>query len=213
MILTTDGRGEFILVAENQNFYEEFARSEEAFATVNSAQPNEPGQRNFTLSYTYDHYMGSWPAGTETRVLVRSEHVYGQGRRIRDLKIDVQDAYGPITSITPNDGMCDVRIRIRAITTEFDPATVTWNWGYTEGRLGLSETYADYLLTTGDGIVDASGLPSRRETPLAAWNGLERIHGFELRVEPVGGERTWLQVQWVAMLDQICEPVGYVILA
>jgi hypothetical protein len=212
MILTTDGRGEFILVPENQNLYEEFANQEDTFATVRSAQPDDTGHREFDLSYTYDDTMGTWPQGEEERVLVKAAYVYGKKRRIKDLKLDLENEYGPMVAVIPNDGMCDVRIRIRAITNDFDPATVTWNWAYTQANLGLSTSYADYLLSTGEGIMDASGLPSRRETPLAAWNGLEEIYGFELRIEPVGTERQWLQAQWQAKLDWSYQPVGYVIL-
>jgi len=213
VILTTDGRGEFILVSEGRNVYEEFATSANAFATVSSTDPEETGYQDFNLAYTYDDVMESWPEGWERRVLVKSNHVYGANRRIQDLKFDVKNAYGPLVTVFPNDETCDIRIRVRAITTEFDPETVTWQWAYTESNLGRSETYADYLLTTGSATVEAAGLPSRRNTPLAAWNELKAIHGFELRVEPNGGEREWLQALWQATISWPYPPVGYVILA
>ena len=213
MILTTDGRGEFILVAENSNLYEEFVTHENAFATVSSVFPNAPDHKSFDLSYTYDNLMGSWPDGDERRVLVKSQYVYGKTRRIKDLKFDLENDYGPSVAITPNDGLITVCIRIRAITTEFDPETITWNWAYTQSNLGLSNDYADYLLTTGSGIMDASGLPSRPDTPLVAWNALDAIYGFEFRIEPTGTEREWLQAWWRAKLNWPCELVGYVILA
>lgn len=213
MILTTDGRGEFILVHESSNLYEEFANADSAFATVIDVNPDDTGHKEFYLSYTYDDLMGTWPEGNEQRVLVKSQYVYGKSRRIKDLKLDVQNEYGPIVAIAPNDESVEVHIRIRAITTEFDPETVTWNWAYTQGYLGLSDDYADYLLTSGQGLMDAAGLPSRHDTPLAAWNALDAIYGFEFRIQPTGDEHEWLQAQWRANLDWLHEPVGYVILA
>ncbi len=213
MILTTDGRGEFILVPDTINSYEEFVTSKTAFATVDSVWPNETGYEKFKLSYTYDDIMGTWPEGEDERVLVKSQYIYGKDRRIKDLKFDLENNYGPRVEITPNYGLCDVRIRIRAITTDFDPETVTWNWAYTQGNLGLSNDYADYLLSTGGGNMDASGLPSRHNTPLTAWNALDEIYGFEFRIEPSGSECEWLQAQWEAKVNWPHDPVSYVILA
>ena len=156
--------------------------------------------------------MGCWPEGEEERVLVKSQRVYGKTRRIKDLKFDLENDFGPIVEVVPSNGMCDVRIRIRAITSDFDPESVTWTWAYTQANLGLSTEYADYLLTTGGGTLDASGLPSRHDTPLVAWNALDAIYGFEFRIEPVGTEREWLQAQWTAKLDSLSDPVAYVIL-
>ena len=211
MILTTDGRGEFILVPDAINSYEEFATHKTAFATVVSVWPDETGHEKFELSYTYDDIMGTWPQGEDERVLVKSQYVYGKDRRIKDLKFDLENDYGPIAEIDP--GMCDVRIRIRAITTDFDPETVTWNWAYTQSNLGLSNNYADYLLSTGGGNMDASPLPSRWETPFTAWNALDEIYGFEFRITPVGDEQEWLQAQWRAKVNWPATPVGYVVLA
>lgn len=213
MILTTDGLGEFILVAECMNLYEEFANHEDAFATINNIAPGDTGHKTFQLSYTYDHMVGSWPAGLEERVLVKSRYVYGKKRRFKDLKFDLENAYGPIIEVVPNDQTCDIFILIRAITTDFDPETITWNWAVTQANLGLSGDYASYLLTNGQANVDASGLPSRRNTPLNSWNELDAIYGFELRMEPVGSERQWLQAQWHAKLYWPYPPVAYVILA
>jgi hypothetical protein len=41
---------------------------------------------------------------------------------------------------------------------------------------------------------------------------LEAIYGFELRVQPMGSEREWLQVLWHADLGLEYSPVAYVIL-
>ena len=209
----TDGRGEFIMTEEGQNLYEEIANGASGFATVQSLSPTETGGGRFDLMYTYDG-GGAWPAADwEQRVLVRSQHVYGKGRRIRDLKIDASDDYHCPVSMIPNTGMCEAWIRIRAITTEFDTESVTWDWAYTQGLLGLSEPRANYLLATGSAVVEASGLPARRDTPLGEWNELEAIYGFELRVEAVGNARTWMQVRWQAGRDGLNWPVAYAILA
>ena len=213
MILTTDGRGEFILVAECLNLYEEFANKQEDFTSINNVDVNETGHNTFAVTYTYDQLMGTWPTGLEWRVLVKSQHVYGKKRRFKDLKFDMSNASGPDLAIMPYDTSCDVLIRIRAITTDFDPATITWNWAITQSNLGLSAEHADYLMGTGGTSGDGTVLPSRRGTPLAAWNELDNIYGFELRIEPSGSEREWLQAQWHAKLWWPWLPVGYVILA
>ena len=61
--------------------------------------------------------------------------------------------------------------------------------------------------------MDASGLPSRYDTPLTTWNALDEIYGFEFRIEPSGSEREWLQAQWEAKINWPATPVGYVVLA
>lgn len=213
MILTTDGRGEFILVAESDNLYEEFVTHEDAFTTLSSISPNDHDHKEFDLSYTYDDLMESWPDGDERRVLVKSQYVYGKERRIKDLKFDLENDNGPNVAIYPDEEVTEIRIRIRAITTEFNVETITWTWAYTQSNLGLSNDYADYLLTTGSGKMDASGLPSRADTPFAAWNALDAIYGFEFRIEPVGTEREWVQARWQVKLAWPGELVGYVILA
>jgi hypothetical protein len=213
VILTTDGRGEFILVPESLNSYEEFATQADAFATLTSTSPTLPGQGSFSMAFTYDDIMETWPEAWERRVVVKSSHVYGKTRRMKGLKFDVASSFGPQAAIYPNDGYCAVNIQIRAITTDFDPASITWEWAYTQGRLGLSEDYAEYLLTTGQGAMEASGLPPRQSVPFPVWNTLESIHGFELRIVPSGDEREWLQVLWSARLDGLGYPVAYVILA
>ena len=213
MILTTDGFGRFILLAESAPVYEEFVTQATAFATVSSTDPDTAGQGTFDLSYTYDDDWGGWPVGRERRVLVRSTQLYGKGRRIIDLKFDLQDEYGPILANTPE--INDVFLHVRAVTTDFDPATVTWNWAYAQGHIGLSAQAADYYLAQGSAHASASPFPSRHQMPRTAWNALDAIYGFEIRLAPagfVGSEPEWLQVQWRARLDALYKPVGYVIL-
>lgn len=133
----------------------------------------------------------------EYRTLVHSDEILGtdSGLIIEDLTCDLRQAmikalqqiFGP-----PEFGyVCEVRLELRPVLTDFDPATVTWNVAYvTDGGL----TYGAAVLVSMLAVTDADGFKSttveggsnwtlvKFPTRIgSAWDTYSKIYGFELR--------------------------------
>ena len=204
------------------NLYERFFDDnsiDDSLTSLSSSNPDATGLGDAYLSFTYDKDWGTWPSGVESRILIHSPHVYGSGRRIADLKLDGRD--GLVTVVFDSSVGCEAWISVRAITTDFDPATITWNWAYTEENLGLSADVADHFLESGSGIVSINPFPSRHDLPRSgpyndlSWNQLDAVYGLEFRFKvSTTSEPDWAQMIWNPEVPApgIWEPVGYVIL-
>ena len=206
MILTTNSMGEFILVPEAANLYEEFAAAD-AYATLDDQNPNETGSGTFDLYKYYYYYDEENPPETaERRVVVRCSRVYGRYRRFSDLKFDLPWPSPPRLSVTcgPDPTPVEAWLDIRAVTSSFEPETITWNWAYVTGGGNLSlddAVCSTRLLGTNEEVnefdLDLSwgAFPHRAELP-SAWQNLEAIYGFEfrLRVEALYADR--YEIRW-----------------
>jgi hypothetical protein len=150
-----DKLGEYVMVAEEYNRYEEFAASATNYATVDEAHPTVTG------SGTFDLYRANGdPAGDERRVLVRADHIYGAGRPIERLIFDIVHASSAWLRTSPTlatsiPGMfyvpwgADLYVKVRPILTDFDPATVTWDDAYVTTPLSFGSQAT--ILIAGEG--------------------------------------------------------------
>lgn len=133
-----DKLGEYVMVAEEFNRYEEFALLSGNFTTLDQAHGDVTGQGTFEL-----YYENGNPSGDEKRVLVHSDYVYGENRQIVHLVFDVvyssslwQRSVSGDT--TPNGWLeipweAELYLKIRPVLTDFDPASITWNSAYGGG--------------------------------------------------------------------------------
>ncbi len=143
MSVARDKLGEFVLVAEEFNRYEEFAALPGNYATVDEDAKSVSAPGKFDLYY--EQSLGL-TAHKDRRVLVRSDRVYGVRRRIARLIFDVVCAdslWAKSKTVTSFDGVvaegydASLRARVRPVTAEFDPAEVTWASAY-EGESPLT---------------------------------------------------------------------------
>ncbi len=171
MTVSRDKLGEFILVSEAFNRYEEFAASAENFATVDEASPSATGQGAISL------YKDT-AASDERRLLVRSDRVYGEARRaakfVFDLAFDDPEptdfVWEHVTTQQANGAekhgyVTEVTLAVRAILSEFDPAAITWADAYvTGGGLTLSDDALELCIERASSSVRAEACPPMNPT-------------------------------------------------
>ena len=250
MAAPRDKLGEFVLFAEGFNRYEEFAASPECYAILDQARPTT------ALPGGVDLYVEQGnPSADERRVLVHSDRVYGRGRPatfVFDLRHEddvfpdwVYDSSPGALASGADDKQYHLiaRLRVRAVTTDFDPTAVTWDSAYGGAPLGFSAHRVEALLGqhrfgvhvedptpydpdkmldlrvwTGNDIVES--LPNVIVRGAGeGWNDLDEIHGFELSLTLEGGLHTpWegplpLDEHWARYIANMDEALCYAIRA
>jgi hypothetical protein len=195
--------GDFILTADEFNRYEVIAKDANSFATLDEADPD--ANKRATLSL-YHHLTET---GHERRAVVLSDHVYGASRKVERVLFDLvalssEWYYSMRADDTPR--RCDMRVhlRVRAITCEFDPATIDWTWAYVTdgGNLSFAPGVAEALVAHKCFVLEPSGAPTasaylyeddpvetlasplvlKREHLPEEWNEEAEIRGFEFRL-------------------------------
>ena len=234
MVVPKDKLGGFILFADEFNRYEPFAASAYDYATVDEARPDDTGQ------CAIDAYREEGNAShDERRVLIHSDHVYGN-RRPASFTFNLQHAaeswrdwlydYAAGMAAAGNeDHTFEVAasLEVRAVTTDFDPAAITWGSAY---GLGSPLTFSQTSLAQALGIhyftvhVEAPVPPNDPATPVpfrvwaglaqeealpnvivsgagSGWNDLDAIYGFEVALTLSGSYRIpyW---PWTGALDR-----------
>lgn len=202
-----DKLGPYILYGDEFNRYDVFAASEDNFATLDEANPSTNDQGAFEL---YKHRTNA----DERRVLVHADHVYGERRPVERLIFDIAhsaSAWVKGATAASNNGQVqeqfdsDLTLKVRSITKDFDPSSVTWNSAYTGGGALAFGATAEITLAMLDGTltVDEAGpngmasaeveaavefpalLAIKRED-LANWNAESAVYGWELAISTDG---------------------------
>jgi hypothetical protein len=208
--------GETILFASEFNRHEVFAASGDNFATLDEADAGTNFQDAFDLYYERGN-----PSSDERRVVVHADHVYGSARPVERLLCDVAHddsdwAFSVTTGVgSPHSLRSIAYLSVRAITSDFDPSTITWTSATTGGgALSYSATvetleigYWEALLWGDNDTLSCNAklatliyLPG----PLAsdhAWNCEDAIYGFELRVDLSTGDASD-SMRWLGDLDE-----------
>jgi len=154
-----DKLGEYVMYAETRNRYEPFATVSTNYATIDKANPNTNAQGSFDL-----YYEKNDPGQDERRGLIHSDCVLGSTRQVERVIFDIPhyaSSYKWSVSGSAEEGVGwehygfggRLRIKIRPVLTDFDPATVTWNIAYwTDGGLSYgTEAAIDHVVEPATG--------------------------------------------------------------
>ena len=126
-----DKLGEYVMIGEELNRYEEFAAAAENYATVDEANPTTPGPGTFDL---YRDKLNT--LSNERRVLIHSDHIYGKRRPIARLLFDIPCAVSQwqrtcVANVPagPNPGFLygNLSVKVKPIREDFEPATIDWD--------------------------------------------------------------------------------------